>query len=257
MIPVGEGPVETLVVPSDHQNERTHIFALPRELLVLIFKTQSSITDAVHLAGTCHYLRNLYKSEHTIASTVLQREIPCYEKALRLAEAQVTNLQLRHSDALTSKLYLNAKDAARVCRLASLNFTSKPPLVLVTPCPIHGGGGQREILPHERTRILHSWYFLKLYAESLRALGQPQYQSLTKELWAVSALQAYVLWSMVIWVCEGMDETAQEVRISLPISCAHRLVLSFIRLPSSFKKRYLLECVQPRHFEQHFAVYCQ
>ena len=36
-------------------------------------------TDVVHLAGTCHYLRNLYKLEHTIARTVLQREIPCYE----------------------------------------------------------------------------------------------------------------------------------------------------------------------------------
>lgn len=117
MIPVGAGPVETSILLSDHQKEKANIFALPRELLVLVFKAQSSITgrshrtllpsctssckviqkgafkdqvvhqdlelmqniDAVHLAGTCHYLRNLYKSEHTIARTVLQREIPCYE----------------------------------------------------------------------------------------------------------------------------------------------------------------------------------
>ena len=117
MTSVGEGPVETVVMPPDHQNEKTYIFTLPRELLVSIFKAQSSITgksyrlllpsctssctrmqkeqsmdqvvhqdlqlmqniDAVHLARTCHYLRNLYKSEHTVARTVLQREIPCYE----------------------------------------------------------------------------------------------------------------------------------------------------------------------------------
>ena len=48
MIPVGEGPVETFVMPSDHQNERTHVLALPRELLVLIFKAQSSIIDKSH-----------------------------------------------------------------------------------------------------------------------------------------------------------------------------------------------------------------
>ena len=35
--------------------------------------------DVLHLAGTCHYLRNIHKSEHTITRTVLQREIPCYE----------------------------------------------------------------------------------------------------------------------------------------------------------------------------------
>ena len=117
MIPVGAGSVEISIMSSDHQEERTHLFALPRELLVLVFKAQSSITgkshrtvlpsctsscrrmqkgphkdqivpqdlqlmqniDAVHLAGTCHYLLNLYKSEHTIARTVLQREIPCFE----------------------------------------------------------------------------------------------------------------------------------------------------------------------------------
>ncbi len=48
MIPVDEGPVETLFIASDHQNERTHVFALPQELLVLIFKAQSSITGTSH-----------------------------------------------------------------------------------------------------------------------------------------------------------------------------------------------------------------
>ena len=154
------------------------------------------------------------------------------QEALRLAEAQVQNLQLRHSDALISKLYLNAKDAARVCRLASEKFTARSyvnsNVNSITTCRIHGGdngGGspsQREILPHERTRILHSWYFLKRHAESLSPLGQQHHHSLTQEVWAISALQAYVLWSMVIFVCQGMDWKAKEVRISLPISCAHR-----------------------------------
>ena len=124
---------------------------------------------------------------------------------------------------MTSKLYLNAKDAARVCRLAILNFTAKRHVNAITTCRIHGGGGgslsQREILPHERTRILHCWYSLKLHTESF---GQQHHQSLTQELWAISALQAYVLSQMALFVCHHMDETGLEVRTSLPISCAHR-----------------------------------
>ena len=165
--------------------------------------------------------------------TILTEPPSNNQEALRLAEAQVQNLQLRHSDALTSKLYLNAKDAARVCRLASKEFTAKSDVNSdvnsITTCRIHGGGddgggspSQREILPHERSRILHSWYFLKRHAESLSPLGQQHHQSLTQEVWAITAVQAYVLWSMVIFVCQNMDWDAQEVRISLPISCAHR-----------------------------------
>ena len=48
MIAVGEGPGKTLGMPSDLQNERTHIFALPRELLVCVFKAQSSIIGKSH-----------------------------------------------------------------------------------------------------------------------------------------------------------------------------------------------------------------
>lgn len=128
MIPVGEGAVKASIMSSDHQKERTHFFALPRELLVLVFKAQSSITgkshrtvlpsctsgckgmqegrqvihldlqlmqniDVVHLAETCHYLRNIYKSDHKIARTVLQREIPCYE--VRIAQRS-PSLVLEH-----------------------------------------------------------------------------------------------------------------------------------------------------------------
>ena len=124
---------------------------------------------------------------------------------------------------MTSKLYLNAKDAACVCRFAILNFAAKPYVNAIATCRIHGGGGgslsQREILPHERTRILHCWYSLKLHTESF---GQQHHQSLTQELWAISALQAYVLWEMALFVCDCMDENAQEVRTSLPTSCAPR-----------------------------------
>ena len=166
------------------------------------------------------------------------------QEALRLAEAQVPNFQLWHSDALTSKLFLNAKDAARVCRLAIYYFTARTHVNATTTCRIHGGSSpsQREILPHERMRMLHSWYSLKLHVESF---GQQHHQSLDQELWAISALQAYVLWEMVVFVCDYMEETAQEVRISLAISCAlhHRPI---IYPPSLFlQKRYLLECVSP------------
>ena len=163
------------------------------------------------------------------------------QEALRQAEAQVPNLQLRHSDALTSKLYLNAKDAARVCRFAILYFTARPHVNAITTCRIHGGGdggspSQREILPHERTRILHSWYSLKLHADSF---GQQHHQSLTQELWAISTLQAYVLWQMVIFVCDYMNETTREVRISLAISYAHRH-RPIIYPPSLFLQKTLL-----------------
>ena len=187
------------------------------------------------------------------------------QEALRLAEAQVPKLQLRRADALIGKLYLNAKDAAWVYRLASLEFAAKSEVNTTTTCRIHGGGGfpsQREILLHERTRILHSWYFLKLYAESLKPLKlqhdqlliqelwaeipleQQHHQSLTQELWAISSLQSYVLWSMVIWLCERMDNTAQEVRISLPIPCAHRR-RPIIHPPSPFLRNTLLGWICP------------
>ena len=118
------------------------------------------------------------------------------------------------------KLYLNAKDAARVYRFASWNFTAKLSVDAPTTCPIHGDGGsgspsQRMILPHERTRIIHSWYTLKIHAESFSPALKQNDQPLAEELWAVDALQAYVLWSMVVFVCEDMDETTQEVRMSL------------------------------------------
>ena len=48
MVPMGKGPVETSVMSSDHQNERTHLFALPPELLVSVFKALSSITGKSH-----------------------------------------------------------------------------------------------------------------------------------------------------------------------------------------------------------------
>ena len=72
-------------------------------------------------------------------------------------------------------------------------------------------------MPHERTRILDSWYFLKLRAETLKIVRWRDHQSVPQEFWAISLVQAYVLWSMGWFVCEDMDFNFQEVRISLPI----------------------------------------
>ena len=182
------------------------------------------------------------------------------QEALRLAEAQVPNLQLRRSDALISKLYLNAKDAAWVCRLASCYFTSQGNPNPITTCRVHSWGdgspSQRGILPHERARILHSWYFLKLHTGPLLHWGherarivhswyllnlhtgpllhwaQQHHQSLTQELWAMSALQAYVLWAMASFLCELTDENAGEVRISFQSLALIVIVSSFIRFSS-------------------------
>ena len=180
-------------------------------------------------------LRNRSANSTCCTGIILAEPPSNNQQALRLAEAQIQNLQLRHFDALTSKIYLNAKDAALVYKLASSNFTARLHVNAIPTCHIHGGGSpnQREILPHERTRILDSWYFLKLHAESLTPLGQQHHQSLNQELWAISALQAYVLWSMAVFVCERMDDTAQEVRISLPSFAFNVIVPSFICLSSS------------------------
>lgn len=138
---------------------------------------------------------------------------------------------------MTSKIYLNAKDAARVCGLASQWFTTE---LDVDACPVHGGYGsadQREILPHERTRILDSWYLLKLHAEFFKLLGQQHHQSMTQELCAISPVQAYALWSMVVFMCVEMDLNAREVRISLPTFLARIVIVpSFIRLSSPFQE---------------------
>ena len=193
--------------------------------------------------------------------------------------------QLRRSDALISKIYLNAKDAAWVCRLASCYFTSQGNPNPITTCRVHGWGdgspSQRKILPHERARILHSWYFLKLHTGPLlhwdherarivnswylltvhtRPLlrwAQEHHQFLTQELWAMSALQAYVLWAMVSFLCELTDENAGEVRISFRFLPLIVIVSSFIRFSSQVKDRYMLECVQPKQFGPKSAVYCQ
>ena len=138
---------------------------------------------------------------------------------------------------MTSKLYLNAKDAARVCELARQRFIAKPDANGITICRIHGGGSpsKRELLPHERMRIINSWYLLKLHAESFKLLGQQHHQSMTQELCAISLAQAYALWSMVGFVCGVMDLYAREVRISLPTFFALIVVVPlFIRLSSPF-----------------------
>ena len=134
------------------------------------------------------------------------------QEALRLAKAQVRNIQLRKSYDLKSKMNFNAKDAARVCGLASQWFTTK---MDVDACPVHGGYGsadQREILPHERTRIHDCWYLLKLHAESFKLFGQQHRRSVPQKLRAISIAQAYALWSMVGFICEEMDLDARKVR---------------------------------------------
>ena len=94
------------------------------------------------------------------------------QEALELANAQVPSPQPWQSDTLIKQIYFNAKDAARILGLASSHFLRRSP-ANATSCPIHGDSGGfpdlRSILPHECARILHSWYTLKLYLESLSA----------------------------------------------------------------------------------------
>ena len=104
-------------------------------------------------------------------------------------------------------------------------------------------------MPHERTRILDSWYFLKLRAETLKIMRWQDHQSVPQEFWAISLVQAYVLWSMEWFVCEDMDFNFQKVRISFPIF-VHLSSSSPIYPPFFLLQETLLALIcQPSHID--------
>ncbi len=89
------------------------------------------------------------------------------------------------------------------------------------PCPIHGviydGGDSdlRSLLPHERARIIHSWYTVKLYHESLTpAFDEKQRQVFHEKVQRVGDVQIELLDSLMLFVCEHMDYDVMEVTYS-------------------------------------------
>ena len=155
-----------------------------------------------------------------------------YQEALKLAKAQLPNLKPRQLDPLTKQIYINAKEANRIVELARPYHLCKPWGIYrpaqhwkfpadVPPCPIHGviyNGGDsdlRSLLPHERARIIHSWYTVKLYHESLSSsFDEEQRQVVHEQLQRVGDVQAELLDSLMLFVCENMDDNAMEVTCS-------------------------------------------
>ena len=109
-------------------------------------------------------------------------EIACYQDALRLAQAQNTvgptkaqptngikdtSVPPTFNQNYLSPLYANAHEADYVCQLATLHLVgvlqSSKPGGNTSNCaeyrcsflPLH-------ILPHQRKRMMHCWYFIKL-----------------------------------------------------------------------------------------------
>ena len=128
------------------------------------------------------------------------------------------------------EVYSVAKEAHLVLELAGRKFAKL--VYTADTCAIHTRHALhgRLLMEHERLRILHSWYFLKLYTESYR-LDQPggQRQALDIELSTMDIAQLYVISEMNIFLCAFMDWNVQEVSAaaSIAIPVALTSILSY------------------------------
>lgn len=165
---------------------------LPSEILILISRNHDNILDAIRVSSTCRRLRDLWMEHFDfLHESILRRQIPCYDEASRLIEAQE---QARTSekvhDAFAKVLVpvepsytrrarqhlRNAHLADQICdvimveRVTCINSGVEPTPHETDCCrahPLHG-------LPHERERVVHSVYYLQCFAlaqqdSSLRA----------------------------------------------------------------------------------------
>lgn len=69
----------------------------------------------------------------------------------------------------------------------------------------------RTLLPHERLRILHCWYFLKQYARSVQV--DKARSKLDKQICKMSALHVYILWEMCFFLTQELGPAIGEVSV--------------------------------------------
>ena len=202
-------------------SEGYQTFGLPSELLILVFKAQGTIADVLRLSSTCQSLRRIWLANFSaIVDEVLSKEKICYPNALRLAEAQSMENGAASQSMNASvhsplnkdilRLHGNAREALRVCSVASSYFLGAPPALenvkfrLEHSCSVH----PPYFLPHEQERMIHCWYFLKLYA--LSYFSPPLRQSCDSELASMSGVEGYGMWQLILWLCEEAHPGDQE-----------------------------------------------
>ena len=209
-----------------------HFLQWPAELLISVFKAQSTMTDVLRLARTCHFLQDIYRSnQNAIVEEIVPKELICYEDALRLANSQAAhkpeldssanNVTFSTESALSSsqplpmllpRLYANAHEANFVSRLATdffiVSSRNSYRRHQSDTCPVH----QIQLLPHERERLIHSWYLCKLY--TLSYFHTALRPACDATLAATKPVEAYVLWAVIYWLSEQIGpEISQQLNI--------------------------------------------
>ena len=159
-----------------------YLISLPHELLILIFRSQNSILDALNLSSTCHYLHLIFhRNICTITPSLFLRDTGLNSDRLRLAQAQQmlkargfipacnereeTTPESSKSPAsspleykcLLPRLCENSRDAERICDLTLAWFAVLPGSY---------DYGETNSCPNpahiKRQHFLHCWYLLKL-----------------------------------------------------------------------------------------------
>ena len=195
--------------------DKLELLTLPNELLLAVFKAQHSVADAVRLSSTCRSLKGVWQwNSRTIADTILPREITCYLDALSLAEAQSrlesTDKQSPPSSVLSllPRLHANTHEADWVCSHAASHFALDRAAHIKSrtgkSCDIHGP----HLQAHERQRVIHCWYFFKLYA--LSYFSPTLRQECDSVLARMSVVEVVVMWYVVYWLCEVLEPELQE-----------------------------------------------
>lgn len=201
------------------------------------------MADVLRLARTCHFLQDIYQSNRNrIVEEIVPKELICYEDALRLANSQAAHESELDSSSssvdgnnvifstdepdlsrsyqqplptLLPRLYANAHEANFVSRLATDFFLVSSPENSSRrhhqsgTCPVHQ---THELLPQELERVIHSWYFCKLYTFSyFHTALRPACDA---ALAATKPVEAYVLWAVIYWLSEQIgEEISQKLNI--------------------------------------------
>ena len=199
--------------------------AFPLELLLEIFKAQHDITDVLALTSTCRSFRQIWRLHfHTITDSILSRRIRCYDDAVNLAEAQrICESKFQQIETNTSSsdrtdgdktsypdfqlrlrhLLANNREIEWVSSLAESHFVPSERRC-ANDCSVHPA----QFLPHESERIARSFYFLRrcALAQSHPSI-QPECQH---DLECSNVAELYILWEMLWWLCETLDQESQE-----------------------------------------------
>lgn len=191
-----------------------HLMDIPRELLLCVFESQSSIADVLFLSACCRSTRELFLANvNIIVDRVLRRDTLCFEDLTTVTQEMAIVNALRPSTVAapvsspTSLVNSKLADLRRKCRLINQatvavdavaiawQSVGRPRSTMACPCPTHPCyqhvPGWSVI--RERTLLTHGFYFVKLcvmayFSASLCVRCQRTLYGLPcAEYWAVTA----------------------------------------------------------------------